>query len=41
MQFPRFRPPSVALNAGSGEPVALPHIRLDRAMEFLLGDKLA
>ncbi len=26
---------------GPGEAAALPHIRLDRAMEFLLGDKLA
>jgi uncharacterized protein len=41
VHFPRFRPPSVDLDAGSGEAAALPHIRLDRAMEFLLGDKLA
>jgi predicted YcjX-like family ATPase len=39
VQFPRFRPPRLDL-ASSGEAV-LPHIRLDRAMEFLLGDKLA
>jgi predicted YcjX-like family ATPase len=40
VQFPRFRPPSVDLDGASGEAAALPHIRLDRAMEFLLGDKL-
>jgi predicted YcjX-like family ATPase len=41
VHFPRFRPPSVNLDAVSGDAAALPHIRLDRAMEFLLGDKLA
>ncbi len=41
VQFPRFRPPAVALDGATGEAAALPHIRLDRAMEFLLGDKLA
>jgi predicted YcjX-like family ATPase len=34
-RFVRFRPP---LAKGKGEP--LPHIRLDRALEFLLGDRL-
>jgi uncharacterized protein len=34
-RFVRFRPP---ITKGKGEP--LPHIRLDRALEFLLGDKL-
>jgi uncharacterized protein len=33
----RFAPPRLALAPGEG----LPHIRLDRALEFLLGDKLA
>ncbi|HXW26820.1 MAG TPA: YcjX family protein [Xanthobacteraceae bacterium] len=37
-RFLRFRPPVVT--APAGEP-ALPHIRLDRALEFLLGDRLA
>ncbi len=37
--FVRFRPPQTA-PAGSGGPVALPHIRLDRALNFLLGDRL-
>jgi uncharacterized protein len=33
----RFAPPKLALGPGEG----LPHIRLDRALEFLIGDKLA
>ena len=37
--FLRFRPPRPQ-SAGFGAPAALPHIRLDRAMQFLLGDKL-
>jgi predicted YcjX-like family ATPase len=36
LRFPRFRPP--LLVPGTRQ---LPHIRLDRAMEFLMGDKLA
>jgi predicted YcjX-like family ATPase len=39
LRFPRFRPPKVALDA-AGRPGRLPHIRLDRALEFLLGDRL-
>ena len=34
MRFLRFRPPLIAPGT------AFPHIRLDRAMEFLFGDKL-
>jgi predicted YcjX-like family ATPase len=34
-RFVRFRPPLVAPNA------ALPHIRLDRVVQFLIGDRLA
>jgi uncharacterized protein len=41
VHFPRFRPPPLASDASSGEAAVLPHIRLDRAMDFLLGDKLA
>jgi predicted YcjX-like family ATPase len=41
VHFLRFRPPRVALDAASGDPAPLPHIRLDRALEFLLGDQLA
>jgi len=37
-RFLRFRPPPLE-NAGAEEP-ALPHIRLDRALQFLIGDKL-
>jgi predicted YcjX-like family ATPase len=40
LRFPRFRPPKVAADA-AGRPGRLPHIRLDRALEFLLGDRLA
>jgi len=38
-RFLKFRPPKAQL-AKDGEPLASPHIRLDRAMEFLLGDRL-
>jgi uncharacterized protein len=41
VQFPRFRPPRLAPDTGPGEAAVLPHIRLDRAMDFLLGDRLA
>lgn len=34
----RFRPPRLALDAKDGQPVAMPHIRLDRVLDFLLGD---
>jgi uncharacterized protein len=37
-RFLRFRPPQLERNA-TEEP-ALPHIRLDRALQFLIGDKL-
>ncbi|PPD44321.1 MAG: amino acid regulated cytosolic protein [Methylocystis sp.] len=39
-RFLKFRPP-IARIGKDQEPLPLPHIRLDRAMEFLLGDKLA
>lgn len=39
-RFVRFRPPPVERGT-DGEPNPLPHIRLDRALQFLLGDKLA
>jgi len=35
----RFRPPLLA--SGEAEPEAWPHVRLDRAIEFLIGDRLA
>lgn len=37
-RFLRFRPPALERD-GDGEPV-LPHIRLDRALQFLIGDRL-
>lgn len=37
-RFMKFRPP--ALEREAGEEPALPHIRLDRALQFLIGDKL-
>jgi uncharacterized protein len=37
-RFLRFRPPQLE-REGADEP-ALPHIRLDRALQFLIGDKL-
>ena len=37
-RFLRFRPPTLD-HDGKGEP-ALPHIRLDRALQFLIGDRL-
>ena len=35
-RFLRFRPPLLGTDAGEG----LPHIRLDRTLQFLLGDRL-
>ncbi|HOV04040.1 MAG TPA: YcjX family protein [Kaistiaceae bacterium] len=40
LRFVRFRPPRVEKTAG-GRELSLPHIRLDRAIEFLIGDRLA
>ncbi len=37
-RFVRFRPPAADLRP-DGTPKPLPHIRLDRALQFLLGDK--
>ncbi|MEN0041171.1 MAG: YcjX family protein [Pseudomonadota bacterium] len=39
LRFLRFRPPSIQKTT-EGMILSLPHIRLDRALEFLLGDKL-
>jgi uncharacterized protein len=39
VQFLRFRPPP-AQSLGFGASPVLPHIRLDRALQFLIGDKL-
>ncbi len=40
LRFVRFRPPSLERTA-EGLTLSLPHIRLDRALEFLIGDYLA
>ncbi|MEM6462059.1 MAG: YcjX family protein [Pseudomonadota bacterium] len=40
INFVRFRPPALESTA-EGVTLSLPHIRLDRALEFLLGDWLA
>ena len=39
IRFVRFRPPTVETMA-DGAALSLPHIRLDRAMQFLFGDRL-
>lgn len=41
MRFIRFRPPSVPTGFGGTAAAALPHIRLDRAIDFLIGDYLS
>lgn len=40
LRFVRFRPPRLERTA-EGITLSLPHIRLDRALQFLIGDKLA
>ncbi|PST21792.1 amino acid regulated cytosolic protein [Mesorhizobium plurifarium] len=40
LNFVRFRPPHLEETRG-GLKLSVPHIRLDRAMQFLLGDRLA
>ncbi|MDP3897741.1 MAG: YcjX family protein [Mesorhizobium sp.] len=40
IRFVRFRPPKLERNA-EGITLSLPHIRLDRALQFLIGDHLA
>lgn len=40
LNFVRFRPPRLE-RSGEGLTLSLPHIRLDRALEFLVGDKLS
>ncbi|WP_439542722.1 YcjX family protein [Hyphomicrobium sp.] len=39
--FPRFRPARLLPVSGSGETPAAPHVRLDRALDYLIGDWLA
>ena len=40
LRFVRFRPPRLEKTA-EGVTLSLPHIRLDRALQFLIGDQLA
>ncbi|CAN7365448.1 YcjX family protein [Pararhizobium sp. LjRoot235] len=40
LRFVRFRPPHIE-ETGGGLKLSVPHIRLDRAMQFLFGDRLA
>jgi len=40
VRFVRFRPPKIERTA-EGVTLSLPHIRLDRALQFLIGDRLA
>ncbi|MBN9074246.1 MAG: YcjX family protein [Rhizobiales bacterium] len=40
IRFVRFRPPKLERST-EGVTLSLPHIRLDRALQFLLGDRLA
>jgi uncharacterized protein len=40
LHFIRFRPPQLERTA-EGLTLSLPHIRLDRALEFLIGDRMA
>jgi len=40
IRFVRFRPPRLERSA-DGVTLSLPHIRLDRALQFLIGDRLA
>lgn len=37
----RFRPVQIPPDSSSGQPAPWPHIRLDRALDFLIGDRLA
>ncbi|HZA02859.1 MAG TPA: YcjX family protein [Hyphomicrobiaceae bacterium] len=41
VRFVRFRPPRLANSRGNGELHPWPHIRLDRALDYLIGDRLA
>lgn len=41
VNFVRFRPPRLPPDGPAGEMAVLPSIRLDRALQFLLGDRLA
>jgi predicted YcjX-like family ATPase len=40
VRFIRFRPPLLKVAGQAGHEPSFPHIRLDRALEFLIGDRL-
>jgi predicted YcjX-like family ATPase len=40
-RFLKFRPPALGKTPKDAEDAVMPHIRLDRTLEFLLGDRLA
>jgi hypothetical protein len=40
VRFVRFRPPLLKAVDQAGQPSSFPHTRLDRALEFLIGDRL-
>ncbi len=40
VRFVRFRPTRIGGDGPTGTPVPWPHIRLDRALDFLMGDRL-
>jgi predicted YcjX-like family ATPase len=40
VRFVRFRPPRLTPPASAIEHAPWPHVRLDRAIEFLIGDLL-
>jgi predicted YcjX-like family ATPase len=41
LRFVRFRPPVIAAPRPLMPAAPFPHIRLDRTLEFLIGDRLA
>jgi len=41
LKFVRFRPPLIPAQGAAGANATFPHIRLDRTLEFLVGDRLA
>jgi predicted YcjX-like family ATPase len=40
LKFVRFRPPLIPAQGPAGATATFPHIRLDRTLEFLIGDRL-
>ena len=40
LRFVRFRPPQINTSGAAAAVATFPHIRLDRALEFLIGDRL-